>query len=61
MIAMTHYREKDLVVRPEGGLFRVVRSRFHAAGDLITKTELDGVRCGSLPGKVLVLPEGSAG
>jgi len=55
------YHDLDLVVRPEGGVFRVLRSRYHARGDLITKTVLDDIRGRSKPAKVLILPEGSAG
>jgi hypothetical protein len=58
---MSPYEDKDLVVVPEGALFRVIRSCFHCTGDLLTKPVFDAARSRTTRSKVLVLPEGSAG
>jgi hypothetical protein len=51
------YREYDLVTRREGSLHRVVRSRFHARGDLLTEPQYVLAASRVPRRKVLVLPE----
>jgi hypothetical protein len=55
------YYDKDLVVRREGTVFRILRSRFHRAGDLLSRAALDDASRLTTKDKIVILPEGSVG
>lgn len=57
MTAQQLYPNADLVVRRAGGLFEVVRSRFHARGDLLTAPAFNAARDLTTAAKVVILPE----
>ena len=51
------YPNADLVVRRDGALFEVIRSRFHARGALLTPGQFNDARDATTAAKVVILPE----